>query len=111
MDMFEKKRNEENKIFKNTQYDWLIDYIPEPIRKSVGGFKNKIGSFTKTNTPKQTIYGRGKKLSKPKKQNKRNPFISEENKKTKDRIIGDIWRLFATIEEKKERNQRKKIAR
>ena len=32
-----------------------------------------------------------KKLSKSKMQNIRKPFISEENKKNKDRIIGDIW--------------------
>ena len=37
---------------KNTWYDWLINYIPEPIRKSVGGFKDKIVSLFKTNTPK-----------------------------------------------------------
>ena len=26
----------------NKWYDWLINYIPEPTRKSVGGFKYKI---------------------------------------------------------------------
>ena len=36
---------------KNTRYDCLIDYIPVPIRKSVGGFKDKIISLFKTNTP------------------------------------------------------------
>ena len=43
MDKFETKK-ELNKIrtIKNTCYDLLIDYIPEPIRKSVGGFKDKI---------------------------------------------------------------------
>ena len=55
---------------KNTWYDWLSNYIPEPIRKSVGGFKDKIVSLFKTNTPKQTVYGREKKLSKLK-----NPFL------------------------------------
>ena len=67
---------------RNTWYDWLINYIPEHIRKSVGGFKDEIVSVFKTNTPEQTDYGRGKKISKPKKQNKINPSISEENKKT-----------------------------
>ena len=66
---------------KKIWYDWLINYIPQPIRKILRGFMNKIVSLAKTNTPKQTMYGRGKKLSKPKKQNKRNPFISEEDKK------------------------------
>ena len=53
MDRFEKKK-EMKKIrsIKNTWYDWLINYIPEPIRKSVGGFKDKIVSLFKTNTPK-----------------------------------------------------------
>ena len=67
---------------RNTWYDWLINYIREHIRKRVGGFKGEIASVFKTNTPEQTAYGRGKKISKPKKQNKINPSISEENKKT-----------------------------
>ena len=29
----------------------MISYIPEPIRKSVGGFKDMIVSLFKTNTP------------------------------------------------------------
>ena len=80
MDRFEKKK-EMKKIrpIKNTWYDWLINYIPEPIRKSAGGFKDKIVSLFKTNTPKQTVYRRGKKLSKPKVEN-RNPFILKKKK-------------------------------
>ena len=50
---------------KNTQYDQLINYIPKPLRKSVGGFKDKILRVFKTNTPKKSVYGRRKKLSKP----------------------------------------------
>ena len=42
---------------KNTWYDWLINYILEPFRKGLGGFKDKIVSLFKTNTPKQTVYG------------------------------------------------------
>ena len=57
----------EIKPIKITCYDWLINYIPEPIRKSVGDFKDKIVSLFKTNTPEQTVYGRGKKISKPRK--------------------------------------------
>ena len=30
--------------------------IPEPIRKIVGDFKDKIVSLFKTKTPKQTMY-------------------------------------------------------
>ena len=69
---------------KNTWYDWLINYILEPIRKSVSGFKDKIVSFFRTNTLKQDVYGRRKSLSKPKTQNIRKPFISQENNKKKN---------------------------
>ena len=37
---------------------------PDPIIKSVGGFKDKIVSPFKTSTSKQAMYGRGKKLNK-----------------------------------------------
>ena len=52
------------KPFKNTWYDLLINYVP--IAKIVGGLKDKIVSLFDTKTAKQTVYGRGKKLSKPK---------------------------------------------
>ena len=91
---------------KNTWYDWLINYSPESIRKSAGGFKEKIFSLFETNTPKQTEYGRAQKLSKPKTQNLRNPFILKRKKKKK--IIRDIWKLFETEEVKKERNKLEK---
>ena len=32
-------------IYLNTSYDLLINYIPEPIRKIIAGFKNKDISF------------------------------------------------------------------
>ena len=69
------------RTIKNTWYDWLINYIPEPVRKSVGSFKDKIVSLFKTNAPKQTVYGRKKKLSKPKTQDIRNPFTLKKKKK------------------------------
>ena len=73
------------RLIKNTCYEWLISYIPEAIRKSEGGFTDKIPNLTKTNTPKQTVHGRWKKLSKPKTQNKvnniRNHFILEKKEK------------------------------
>ena len=77
------KKKEVKKIrpVKNIWSDWLINYIPEPIRKSVGGFKDKIVILFMTNTSKQTVCGRGKKLSKAKSQNIRKPFILEENQK------------------------------
>ena len=70
MDKFEEKEMNKISPTKNTWYDWLINYIPEPIRKFTGGFKYKVESLFNRNTPKQTMYGRGNKLSKPKTQNK-----------------------------------------
>ena len=66
MNKFEQKELKKIRSIKNTWYDWLISYVPESIRKSVSGFKDKIVSLFKTSTPKQAVYGRGKKLSKPK---------------------------------------------
>ena len=55
------------KTRRNKANDWLINYIPEPIRISgVGGFKGNILSLLKTNTPTQAVYVKGKKLRKPK---------------------------------------------
>ena len=89
---------------KNTWHDWLINYIPGPIRKSVSALNNKIGSLYKSTTLEQTVYGRGQKLSKTRKWIIKRSFISEENKeKIKDRITRDIWKLFETEEEKEER--------
>ena len=47
MDKFEKKKKDIKKIrpIKNTCYDWLMNYIPEPIRKSVGGLMIKLLVF------------------------------------------------------------------
>ena len=37
---YENKKLE--KKYLNTWYDWLINYIPEPIRKIAGDFKIKL---------------------------------------------------------------------
>ena len=71
MDKFEEKEVKKIRPIKNTWHDWLINYIPEPTTKLVGGFKDKIvfsKVFGKKNTPKQTVYGKGKRLSKLKKE-------------------------------------------
>ena len=52
---------------------------------------------------------RRQKLSKPRKQNSKKPFISEENKKNKDRIIRDIRIVFETEEENEERKQQEQF--
>ena len=73
---FEPKEIKKIRKIKNIWYDWSINYIPDPIRKSVSGLKDKIISLFKINTPKQTVNERGKKLSKPKTQYIiENPFI------------------------------------
>ena len=120
MDKFEQKVMKKIRPIETNWYDCLINYIPKPIRKSAGGFKDKIVSLFKTSTPKQTAYGRGKKLSKPKAPKQtvygtgkklckpktpkiRNTFVSK--KKFKDRIITDISTLFEKEEEKEERKK------
>ena len=92
---------------KNTWYNWLIDYIPEPIRKSVCDFKNKIVSLFETNTRKQTVYGKEKKLRKLRKQNIKKPFIYQKWKKIKDRIIEILRDFLKQKKKKKKRNQTK----
>ena len=57
MDKFEQKEMKKTSPIKNW-CDWLINYISGPIRKSVGGFKDKIVSLFKTNTTKKTVYRR-----------------------------------------------------
>ena len=48
MDRFEEEEMKKIRPIKNTRYDWLINYIPKPIRKSVSVFK--------TNTPKKQLF-------------------------------------------------------
>ena len=96
---------------KSTWYHWLINYIPEPIRKAVGGFTDKVVSIFMRNTTdnysQQTVYSKASKLKtasklKPQKQsedniikNIRNLFkLKKEIEAIKDRIISDIKILF-----------------
>ena len=121
MDTFEQKEMNKIRPIKDTWYDWLINYISELIRKSASGFNDEGISLFKTNTPKQTVFRRGKKLSKSKTQNKinriRNPFILKRKKGKKkviirifnDRIVRDIYTLFEIEKRKKERKRLKKI--
>ena len=82
---------------KNTWHDWLIIFL------SVSALKDKIASLYKSITLEQTVseqtfYGRGQKLSKPK-------------KRIKAQIIKHIWNLFDTKEENEERKRSEKIER
>ena len=55
------------------------------------------------------MYGTGKKPRKPRNQNSKKPFITEENKeKIKDRIIRDTWNPFEIEDKKKERKESEK---
>ena len=85
MNKFEQKEMKKMRPIKNNWYDWLINSIPKLIRRSADGFKDKVISLFKTNTPKQIVFGRGKKLSKSKTQNIRNSFLLKK-KETKLKI-------------------------
>ena len=98
-----------NKFERNTWYFWLTNYISELIRKSEGGFKDKILTLFKTNTPKRTMYGREKKLSKPKTQNKiRNPLILKQKKRKLKIEYLEIFRHFLNRKKKKKKKLEKK---
>ena len=80
MDNFEQKEFKKIRSVESTWYDWLIDFIPEPTRKSVDTFKDKVLSLFKTNNPKQTVYEKENKLSKSNTKNIRNPFLLKKKK-------------------------------
>ena len=74
VDKFEQEEMKKKRSFKNTWYDWLINYVPNQIRKTVGVLKTKVVSVFKTNTleefGKQNVYGSGNSPSKLKIQRK-----------------------------------------
>ena len=80
MDTFGKKEMKKMRPIKNSWYDWLINYIPEPIAKIVGGFKDKIVSLFITNTPKKSVYKK-KNEKKTKKQNRKKTFYIRREQK------------------------------
>ena len=105
MDKFEKEElTKKRTLTKNTWYDWydwLINYNPEPIRKSVSGVKDQIMSLVKTNAYSKlqsvkTVYGGGKKQSEENIiKSIRNLFkLKAEKERIKDRMIRDIMTLF-----------------
>ena len=81
MDTFGKKEMKKMRPIKNSWYDRLINYIPEPIAKIVGGFKDKIVSLFITNTPKKSVYKKKMKKKKKKKQKKNHLY----KKRTKNK--------------------------
>ena len=106
MDRFEEEEMKKIRPIKNTWYDWLINCIPKPIRKTEIVLKDTFISLFKTNTPKQTVYGRGQKLSEPRKRNIKKPFISKVNKqKIKDRIM----EIFGNFLKQQKRRRKKGI--
>ena len=40
VDKFKQKEMKQMKLINNTWYDWLINYIPKPIRKEINETKN-----------------------------------------------------------------------
>ena len=59
-DKFEEMKIIKIRLTKNTGHDWLINHIPQSIRKGTGSFKDKFISLFKTNTPKETANGEKK---------------------------------------------------
>ena len=83
MDKSEEKDMKKIRPIKNTWYNWLINYVPEPIRTSVDGFGDKFISLFKINTSKQTGCGRGRKQHKWKTQ-----------KQSEEKIFNSTGNLF-----------------
>ena len=61
MDKFEEKEIKKSRSTENTKYDWLINYILDPIRKRIGSLNNKIASLFKTKTSTRAVFGKGRK--------------------------------------------------
>ena len=81
MDTFGKKEMKKMRPIKNSWYDWLINYIPEPIAKILGVFKYKIVIIFITNTHKKSVYKKKKlKKNKKKKNRKKTFYIRREQK-------------------------------
>ena len=107
MERLEGNEMKKKRPIKKTWYEWLINYIPESVRKTVGCLKDKdvsgCVSLFKTNVPenysKPTVW-HGKKLRKQFEEdniikNINNVFrLKKENETNKDRIIRDIKLLF-----------------
>ena len=45
VDKFKQKEMKQMKLINNTWYDWLINYIPKPIRKEINETKNTKQHF------------------------------------------------------------------
>ena len=60
MDTFEQREIKKIRPTKSTWHDWLANYIPEPIRKSVGSFKDEIVSLLKRKSLNKLCVGEEK---------------------------------------------------
>ena len=45
VEKLEQKEMKKKRPIKNTWYDWLINYVPELLRKNICGFKYKLQVF------------------------------------------------------------------
>ena len=84
IDRFEQKEMKNNRLIKNT-WSWLINFIPEPIRKTVRGFEDAFVSLLKANIPKNNnkkTVGCRKKLGKLKIQRQSEEDSINKNKKS-----------------------------
>ena len=89
MDTFEEKEMKKIRPIKNTCYCWLITYISESRRKSAGGYKDKVISLFKTNTPKKQCLGE-----------ERNYTNQKCKKKSEENIINSTRNLFILKKER-----------
>ena len=95
-----KIKNEMEELFLNNLlclYIWLINYTPEPIRKTVDGFKDKVAHLFKTNCvwlQKETKQIKNKKKSEKDNiiKNIRNHFIlRRENQAMQILFQNTLW--------------------
>ena len=87
-----KKIMKKRTCWKNSWYDLVPSYIPEPITETVGATKNKIMSSFKTNTAMD--YYHKQNHVKIMHVNRKKPRKVKMQKQSKDRIIKNIRNLI-----------------
>ena len=85
MDKFKLKEMKKKRPVKNNLFDCLINYIPEPITKTVDGFKLMVVSYFKTNT----LQNYSKKIQK----NPNKPKTQKQSEENVTKIIKNFFKL------------------
>ena len=76
-----------------------------PTTRIADGFEDKILSLLKTNTPKKAMYGRWKKLSKPKTKNTRKKK-KKHHKKKKNKLKIEYLEIFGHFLQQKKKKKK-----